>query len=179
LEKEAGYEHGVAPGIRLFEECRSRGIEEITVFCFTQDNTKRPARQTAAFTNATVALASQIASLGAAIRVVGDQKSKLFPQALAELVCSAGSRPKVNLLVNYGWQWDLDGLREGRLRSSDISRLDLIVRWGGGRRLSGFLPVQSVYADIFVHDELWPDYQSHHLDAALAWFKHQDRTLGG
>ena len=28
--------------------------------------------------------------------------------------------------------WDLDGLKEGGLRSADVSRLDLIVRWGGG-----------------------------------------------
>ncbi|MGA8147392.1 MAG: hypothetical protein WB870_07445 [Gallionellaceae bacterium] len=45
---------------------------------------------------------------------------------------------KVNLLVNYGWQWDLAGLKNGGLRSDEVSRLDLIVRWGGGRRLSGF-----------------------------------------
>jgi len=180
LEKEAGYAQGIAPGIQLFEQCRERGIEEITVFCFTQDNTKRPSEQTKAFTEATVALALQLADHGAAVRIVGDQRSRLFPQELASLKdCSAASGIKVNLLVNYGWQWDLDGLREGRLRSGDISRLDLIVRWGGGRRLSGFLPVQSVYADIFVRDELWPDYQPHHLDEALAWFKEQDRTLGG
>ena len=180
LGKEAGYEHGIAPGLQLFEECRARGIEEITVFCFTQDNTKCPSRQTKAFTDATVTLALQVADRGAAIRIVGDQRSRLFPQQLALLNDrSAVSGIKVNLLVNYGWQWDLDGLRNGRLRSGDISRLDLIVRWGGGRRLSGFLPVQSVYAAIFVRDELWPDYEPYHLDEALAWFKDQDRTLGG
>ncbi len=46
--------------------------------------------------------------------------------------------------------------------------MDMIVRWGGGRRLSGFLL-----------DALWPDFQPQHLDAALAWFGQQDRTLGG
>lgn len=45
--------------------------------------------------------------------------------------------------------------------------------------MSGFLPVQSVYADIFVLDALWPDFRPQHLDAALAWFAQQDRTLGG
>jgi len=180
LEKEAGYAQGIAPGIQLFEQCRERGIQEITVFCFTQDNTKRPSIQTRAFTEATVALTLQVANRGAAVRIVGDQRSPLFPQELASLKdCSAANGIKVNLLINYGWQWDLDGLREGRLRSWYISRLDLIVRWGGGRRLSGFLPVQSVYADICVRDELWPDYQPHHLDEALAWFREQDRTLGG
>ncbi len=66
---------------------------------------------------------------------------------------------KVNLLVNYGGEWDLDGLRQGAIRSQDVSRLDLIVRWGGGRRLSGFLPVQAVYADFYVVDDYWPDFR--------------------
>ena len=59
------------------------------------------------------------------------------------------------------------GLREGELRSAEVSRLDLIVRWGGGRRSSGFLPVRSFYADIFVIEALWPDFESQHLDWAL------------
>jgi len=60
-----------------------------------------------------------------------------------------------------------------------VSQLDLIVRWGGGRRLSGFLPVQSVYADFYVVDALWPDYEPAHVESALEWFGAQDRTLGG
>jgi hypothetical protein len=55
------------------------------------------------------------------------------------------STRKVNLLMNYGWEWDLAGLRHGCLRSQEVSRVGLIVRWGVGR-LNGFLPVQSVYA---------------------------------
>jgi undecaprenyl diphosphate synthase len=99
--------------------------------------------------------------------VVGDEASKQFPVELAAFRTRQGDGMKVNLLVNYGWEWDLDGLKEGRLRSADVSRLDLIVRWGGGRRLSGFLPVQSVYADIFVLDALWPDFAAQHL--GLRW----------
>lgn len=86
---------------------------------------------------------------------------------------------KVNLLVNYGWEWDLAGLKSEGLFSNDVSRMDLIVRWGGARRLSGFLPVQSVYSDIFVIDEFWPDFEPEHFERSLDWFTRQDRTLGG
>jgi undecaprenyl diphosphate synthase len=86
---------------------------------------------------------------------------------------------KVNLLVNYGWEWDLEGIAHGGIRSSEVSRMDLIVRWGGGRRLSGFLPVQSVYADFYVVDDYWPDFDISHFEKALAWFRDQDQTLGG
>jgi undecaprenyl diphosphate synthase len=96
----------------------------------------------------------------------------------------------VNFLVNYGWDWDLRHAvgKEGRedkesfskgIASSDISRMDLIIRWGGRRRLSGFLPIQSIYADFYVIDDMWPDYKSDHLHEALDWYQKQDITLGG
>ena len=65
------------------------------------------------------------------------------------------------------------------IASSDISRIDLIIRWGGRRRLSGFLPIQSIYADIYVLDELWPDFKPEQFYRALAWYQDQDVTLGG
>jgi len=179
LPKEGGYFHGIDPGLRLYEKCRECGIKEISIYCFTQDNTKRPAIQKLAFSDASVAFAVEVARRGAAVLVVGDEKSPQFPNALNEFRQRKGSGIKVNLLVNYDWEWDLAGIKNGGLRSSEISRLDLIVRWGGGRRLSGFLPAQSVYADFYIRDEYWPDFDPQHFEHALAWFKEQDQTLGG
>ena len=65
------------------------------------------------------------------------------------------------------------------LGSSEVSRIDLVVRWGGRRRLSGLLPVQSVYADFYVVDDYWPDYRPEHFFDALRWYESQDVTLGG
>jgi len=179
LPKEAGYHHGIEPGLLLYEQCKERGIEEASIYCFTQDNTKRPSIQKEAFSEACVAFAFEIARRGAALLVVGDETSMQFPPALREFRRRQGEGMKVNLLINYGWEWDLAGLKEGRLRSHEVSRVDLIVRWGGGRRLSGFLPVQSVYADLYVRDEYWPDFDPQHFEQALTWFKNQDQTLGG
>jgi undecaprenyl diphosphate synthase len=71
-----------------------------------------------------------------------------------------------------------DNLIDG-IASAEISRIDLIVRWGGGRRLSGFLPIQSIYADFYVVDEMWPDFQIGQFHKALEWYQDQDVTLGG
>ncbi len=179
LPKEQGYGFGIEPGLVLFEMCRSLGIPEVSVYCFTQDNTKRPALQIQAFRSACVTFAEEIARQGAALLVVGDETSSQFPPELRSFRTRQGGGMKVNLLVNYGWEWDLDGLRQGSIRSREVSRLDLIVRWGGGRRLSGFLPVQSVYADFYVVEEYWPDFRPEHFEQALGWFKDQDQTLGG
>ena len=179
LPVDQGYSWGIAPGLALFEACKALGVEEVSVFGFTQDNTHRPTEQAKSFRAACVAFALEIRRRGAALLVIGDEQSKQFPAELATFRVRQGEGIKVNFLVNYDWEWDLAGLKNGGLRSADVSRLDMVVRWGGGRRLSGFLPVQSVYADIFVLDALWPDFRPQHLDAALAWFGQQDRTLGG
>jgi undecaprenyl diphosphate synthase len=179
LSKEQGYRFGIEPGLALFEMCRSLGIPEVSVYCFTQDNTKRPSPQIEAFRSACVDFALEISRRGAALLVMGNDKSPLFPEELRPFRVREGEGIKVNLLVNYDWEWDLSGLREGEIRSREISRLDLVVRWGGGRRLSGFLPVQSVYTDFYVVDDYWPDFRPEHLGQALCWFKEQDQTLGG
>ena len=57
--------------------------------------------------------------------------------------------------------------------------MDLIVRWGRRCRLSGFLPVQSVYSDFYVIDDYWPDYKDEHINDALNSYDYQDVTLGG
>lgn len=179
LPKEAGYAYGLGPGLLLYEQCKALGIQEASIYCFTQDNVKRPSIQKQAFSDASVAFALEMIRRGAALLVVGDDTSAQFPQALKEFRRRQGDGMKVNLLINYGWEWDLSGLKNGGLRSEEVSRLDLIVRWGGGRRLSGFLPVQSVYADFYVRDEYWPDFEPQHFEHALGWFKDQDQTLGG
>ncbi len=179
LGREDGYAQGVEPGLQLYEACRRLGIEEVSVYGFTKDNTRRPSAQTRKFREACVLVAEEIARRGSSLLVVGDDSSPQFPASLKPFRTRQGEGIRVNLLINYGWEWDLDGLREGRLRSHDVSRLDLVVRWGGGRRLSGFLPAQSVYADFFVLDAYWPDFEAAHIDQALEWFRHQDRTLGG
>lgn len=68
---------------------------------------------------------------------------------------------------------------DGKPYSKDISRIDLIIRWGGMIRLSGFLPIQLVYADFYVEDKLWPDYTDDDFARALEWYGKQDVTLGG
>ncbi|HEX7564524.1 MAG TPA: undecaprenyl diphosphate synthase family protein, partial [Bradyrhizobium sp.] len=115
LPKESGYAHGINPGLLLYEQCKEYGIEEISIYGFTQDNTKRPPIQKHAFSEASVAFAFEIARRGAALLVVGDETSPQFPKALKEFRQRQGLGMKVNLLVNYGWEWDLAGLKNGGL----------------------------------------------------------------
>lgn len=179
LSRDQGYRFGIEPGLQLYEICKERQIPEVSIFGFTQDNTKRPTAQIQAFRTACVKFALEIAQRGASLLVVGNDQTGHFPNELRDFRSRQGRGIKVNFLVNYHWEWDLAGLKTGEIRSHEVSRLDLIMRWGGGRRLSGFLPVQSVYADFYVVDDYWPAFKPTHFEDALEWFKHQDQTLGG
>ena len=193
MPKESGYKAGLAPGLALFRLCEEAGIKELTFYGFTQDNTKRPKEQVRSFQNACVDAVMLLAKEDAELLVLGNRSSPLFPKDLLPLTkrTTFGSGGiKLNFLVNYGWLWDLSRAMDGgseslsdgildRIHSSEISRVDLIIRWGGRRRLSGFLPIQSVYADFYIIDAYWPDFKPEHFFEALDWYASQDITLGG
>jgi undecaprenyl diphosphate synthase len=180
FEKKDGYSYGISPGFRMYELCSELGIKELTLYGFTVDNTKRPAVQKEAFQKACVDAVMELANRDAELLVVGNADSPCFPKELipfTKRVKFGDGKVKVNFLVNYGWDWDLN--QKDGPASRDISRIDLIIRWGGRSRLSGFLPIQSVYADLYVLEELWPDFQPEQLYRALEWYQAQDVTLGG
>ncbi|WP_092562877.1 polyprenyl diphosphate synthase [Anaeromicropila populeti] len=189
LKKEQGYDHGLTPGVKVLQQAQAYGIEELTFYGFTVDNCKRPKEQLTAFKQACVEAAKLMMKEKVSLLILGNTKSKCFPEELLDFTKRTnfnGGGTKVNILVNYGWEWDLSKKSEeanksirSSLYSSDISRIDLIIRWGNMNRLSGFLPIQSVYSDIYVVKELWPDFKTEHLEEAIRWYDKQDVTLGG
>ncbi len=191
LSKEMGYNAGLEPGVKLLRLCKEAGVKELTYYGFTADNTKRPAVQTKAFIRACIDAIELIAQEDVSLLVIGNSDSRLFPKELLPYTSRrkvGKGGMKVNFLVNYAWEWDLANLLMSEqkrtkilksIKSNDVSRVDLLIRWGGRRRLSGFLPAQSVYADFYVIDDYWPDFKEEHFYNALKWYDAQDITLGG
>ena len=192
MSKDRGYSSGLDPGLDLFRTCKELGVKEVTYYGFTTDNTKRPTIQRLAFTKACIDAVEMISKEDAELLVLGNSTSPMFPKELLPYTkrkTFGKGGIKVNFLVNYGWEWDLGDLiisdTHNRkditqcLKSSDVSRVDLIIRWGGRRRLSGFLPVQSIYSDFYVINDYWPDFNKEHVYDAINWYNTQDITLGG
>lgn len=183
MNKQDGYDYGILPGLKLVRYARKMGISEITFYGFTMDNCKRPKIQVQAFQKACIKAADLVTKDGADLFVLGNATSPCFPKELLPYQTRQpvhGGGIRINLLINYGWNWDLSHIKkDGKPYSHQISRIDLILRFGGMRRLSGFLPIQYVYSDFYIAKPLWPDYCDQDLDLALKWYQTQDDTLGG
>jgi undecaprenyl diphosphate synthase len=191
LEKHEGYDFGIMPGLITFDTLVNLGVEEITFFGFTLDNTKRPEVQRKAFQIASVNAVKELMNKDTSLLVVGKYDSDMFPKELLqykERVKFGTGKTKLNFLVNYGWNNDLskafeeENMKKNSLEnilSKDISKIDLVIRPGGRRRLSGMLPIQTVYSDIYVTDKMWPEITEEDIYDAIDWYQNQDITLGG
>ncbi|MGA2135876.1 MAG: isoprenyl transferase [Bryobacteraceae bacterium] len=108
----------------------------------------------------------------------------------------------VNLAINYGGRTEivdavnaiLDEARlEGNLATLRIdeeaiaSHLytasspapDLLIRTSGEMRISNFLLWQMAYAELYMTETLWPDFNRTHLLTAVLEYQKRDRRYGG
>ncbi len=56
--------------------------------------------------------------------------------------------------------------------------LDIVIRTGGEKRLSGFMLYQIEYAELFFTDTLWPDFSVEELDRIMKEFRERHRRFG-
>ena len=56
---------------------------------------------------------------------------------------------------------------------------DLLIRTSGELRISNFLLWQIAYAEIWVTETLWPDFDKRHLYEAIIAFQKRERRYGG
>ena len=64
------------------------------------------------------------------------------------------------------------------LDSAGIPDPDLIIRTSGERRTSGFMPYQSVYAELYFSDMHFPDFTPEELEKAIVEFGKRGRRFG-
>jgi undecaprenyl diphosphate synthase len=112
------------------------------------------------------------------------------------LLMSYGGRAEilaaVNSLLEEEGRASMDGARHDSAKSTVVSEEafennlwshpmpdpDIIIRTGGEKRLSNFLPWQSVYSELFFVDTYWPAFSKEAFDAILAEFAQRERRRG-
>jgi undecaprenyl pyrophosphate synthase len=113
---------------------------------------------------------------GATIHVIGDIDGLPdFVPAKPRLIhmtrhAAPDQRPVVHIAVNYAGTYGS--------HAPAVTAIDLVIRTGGQKRLSGFLPVESAFAELWFSDRLWPAFDHAEFLAALGWFARQERSGG-
>lgn len=103
LEKHEGYDNGIVPGLELYDICVKIGIDEVTYFGFTQDNTKkRPQVQRKAFVDACIKSVQEISKRDAELLVLGNTSSDMFPKELLAYT-KRTKFGKGKIRINFFW----------------------------------------------------------------------------
>ncbi len=201
LPRAEGHRQGVKALYRTVRHAAERGIRELTVFAFSSENWRRPAAEVSMLMRLFAASlrrwSSELQASGVALRVVGERAP--FGEEIvaaieeAERATAGGRVMRLNIAANYGGRWDMcqaaaalaaagepitpEGI-SARLATAGSGDVDLLIRTGGEQRISNFLLWQAAYAELYVTDCLWPDFDAGELDRALAWFEGRERRFG-
>lgn len=189
----------------LVDRCVELGIPYLTLWAFSTENWGRDKAELKGLMNIfRLGLSRKTESLfkkGVKLQVLGELDR--FPSDIAKLSRDWIQKSKdnhtitVSFALNYGgrdeilrainnWLQQQNELPSeiseeelsANLDTADLPDPDLIIRPGGQVRLSGFMPWQAVYAELYFTDVLMPDFSPKELDKALADYQDRQRRFG-
>jgi undecaprenyl diphosphate synthase len=204
-----GHRRGADTVDRITEECARLGIEQLTLFCLSSENWKRPQDEI----DCLMFLLKQymiderpkIMAQNIRVNIIG-RRDGIPPGALEEMdetvrMSQGNTGMRLCLAINYGSKGELvDAVRniarevregrldpdqigertiEERLYTAGMAEPDLLIRTAGEMRVSNFLLWQISYAEIWVTSHCWPEFDEADLHRALIDYAARDRRFGG
>ena len=127
-----------------------------------------------------------------------DYENRWEENAFMKLMRGVYDKFIVNFAMGYGGRVEIidavrkigEKIKEGKLDVKDINEgtfkdnlylkddADLIIRTGGEKRTSGFLPWQGTYAELIFLDKLWPEFEKEDFLHCIEEFKNRKRRFG-
>lgn len=208
-ERAAGHAQGAVSVDRVVEECCRLGIGQLTLYCLSIENWKRPKpeldflmtllkeyllgeRQKILAQNIRFAMIGRREGLPDDVLAELDENVRLSRENTGLTLC---------LAINYGGRTEIvdacrrladrvrrrelapDALTEDvfadTLYTAGMPDPDLLIRTAGEMRVSNYLLWQISYAEIWVTEKCWPDFDAATLHEALRDFASRDRRFGG
>ncbi len=203
-----GHQRGAEAVRRTVEGCRKWEIPYLTLFAFSSENWKRPASEVGELMNLLRFYLrreiNELARGGVRLRFLGERD--LMAADIAEMMADAEQRTRHNsallltIALNYGSRREIAGaarrlaelVAAGELDCADIDEQtfgqtlnaldlpdpDLLIRTSGEQRLSNFMLWQLAYTELMFLPVHWPDFNTRHLERALAEFRRRERRYG-
>lgn len=200
-----GYRAGGRKVPELLDWCEGIGIEVVTLWPLSADNLKRSTEEVqglitvigevlnelAAARRWRIRLIVQIDRLPrdaiTAIRATEEMTADLYGITVNIALVYDGRAEITAAVQALMRERSAQGSADTAITEEDISsRLtthgqpdpDLIIRTSGEQRLSGFLPWQTVYSEIYFCPTHWPDFSKTEFYRALEWYDTRERRFG-
>jgi undecaprenyl diphosphate synthase len=209
LSRTRGHAAGVESVRAVTRACARRGLLQLTLYAFSEENWKRPKREVDLLMrllrrflvrerDEIMENDIRLTAIGRLHRLPAEVRRDL--EKTREL--SAGNRGMVlNLALSYGGRQEIvDAVREiarrvrageinpeeiteevltAHLYQPDMPPPDLLVRTAGEMRFSNFLLWQVSYTELHVTTACWPEFRDEHLDEAFESYARRVRKFGG
>ncbi len=209
LPRVAGHRAGINAVREVVEGSAELGISVLTLYAFSVENWKRPRTEVSTLMQLLKEyLNKELANIhknNIRFRTIG-RTDQLDSSVQAELEkgierTRANTGMIFNVALNYGGRAEIvdavneilrnggkDAVARGGITESEFAAHlytagqpdpDLLIRTSGELRISNFLLWQIAYAEIWVTDTLWPDFEKRHLYEAIIAFQKRERRYGG
>jgi len=202
LSKADAYRLAARKAVEVIGWCLDLGVEHVSAFGVSQENIAlRPREEIEVLHDALLRFCEDVSALpDVRLHLFGDidglprditASARLV--ALSERTDTGPARLVAHVGINYSAQAEVDhvlravrshgadavALSPGQyLLSAGVPPVDLVVRTGGQQRLSGFLPFQTAYAELWFTETLWPEIARPEFEHAVAWYGRQERRMG-
>lgn len=208
LPRHLGHREGMKSVREVIEGAVEAGVDILTLFAFSTENWKRPAREVSALMGLLQLYAkkerAELRRQGVEVHVLGDldRVDDATRTAVREIVegTSGGAALRLNLMISYGGREEIlratrtlaDRVRTGELDPSEIDDAvledslftrglpnpDLLIRTSGEHRISNFMLWQLAYTELHIASVFWPEFERAHLFEAILDFQRRERRFG-
>lgn len=209
LPRIEGHRRGVASVRRTVEECARLDIGQLTLYCLSSENWKRPPQELDFLMHLLeqymIEERTTIMQQNISVQIIG-RRDGIPAQVQREMdktieLSAANTGTCLCLAVNYGGRAEMldavrriaEKVRGGQLDPADLteetiadhlytrgmSDPDLLIRTAGEMRISNFLLWQISYAELWVTQRCWPEFDESDLHLAIRDFAARDRRFGG
>jgi undecaprenyl diphosphate synthase len=208
-ERVEGHARGAKSVDAVTEECCRLGIGQLTLYCLSSENWKRPKAELdflmALLKEYLLAERKKILDQNIRFSVIG-RREGLPAEVLAEIdenirLTQKNTGLTLCLAINYGSRAEIvDAVREiahrvacgklaveainettisGALYTAGMPDPDLLIRTAGEMRVSNYLLWQISYAELWVTPRYWPEFDAALLHEALRDYARRERRFGG
>jgi undecaprenyl diphosphate synthase len=209
LPRIEGHRQGVLAVERILNLCKEIGIRYLTLYCFSNENWKRPRPELdflmGLLKTYLIKQSESLVAQGVRLQIIG-RREGLSSEVLEIMdrtveLSSKSDQFTLCLAINYGSRQEMvDAIRSiatqvkaGDLSPDDINEStiqnalytrgtpdpDLVIRTSGEMRLSNFLLWQISYSELWVTKKLWPEFSREDFIEAIHDFATRQRRFGG